>query len=172
MEFGSGIGPGAGTPTLGGDPVDQRFGPLEQTLENFQENSRQLGLIASDFHSKSQEPLNQRVHTLVSGLQELDQIKNQFADVKVPLEILDYLDEAKNPLLYTKECLQRTLNKNKEVKGKIELYTKFRAHLLKEWGEEMPGDALQYRTKRDKADQVPAVGVAAQQKLEEMDTGE
>lgn len=95
-----------------------------------QENSRQLGLIASDFHSKSQEPLNQRVHTLVSGLQvkkiismrqayfflqELDQIKNQFADVKVPLEILDYLDEAKNPLLYTKECLQRTLNKNKEV---------------------------------------------------------
>lgn len=58
------------------------------------------------------------------------------------------------------------------MKGKIELYTKFRAHLLKEWGEEMPGDALQYRTKRDKADQVPAMGVAAQQKLEEMDTGE
>lgn len=36
-------------------------------------------------------------------------------DVKIPLELLEYLDEGKNPQLYTKECLERTLNKNKEV---------------------------------------------------------
>lgn len=28
-----------------------------------------MGVIASDFSLKSQEPLNQKVHTLVSGLQ-------------------------------------------------------------------------------------------------------
>jgi len=163
MDFGSGSGGGGGTPTMSGDPVDARFNQLEQTLENFQENARQLGLIASDFQPRSQDPLNQRVHTLVSGLQEMDHLKHQFGDVKVPQELLDYLDEGKNPLLYTKECLQRTENKNKEVNGKIELYTKFRAQLLKEWGEEMPTDTLQYRTKRDKAET---------KQSEAMDTGE
>lgn len=37
-------------------------------------------------------------------------------DVKIPLELLEYLDQVKNPQLYTKECLARTLNKNKEVR--------------------------------------------------------
>lgn len=48
-------------------------------------------------------------------IQELDHLKNQFMDVKIPLELLEYLDQGKNPQLYTKECLERTLNKNKEV---------------------------------------------------------
>jgi len=48
-------------------------------------------------------------------LKELDQLKNQFADVRVPIELLNFLDQGKNPQLYTKECLQRTKQQNKEV---------------------------------------------------------
>uniref|UniRef100_A0A914ZWF9 Mediator of RNA polymerase II transcription subunit 10 n=1 Tax=Parascaris univalens TaxID=6257 RepID=A0A914ZWF9_PARUN len=103
------------TPALQDNAAETRFNQLEQTLENFQENARQMGVIASDFTTRSQEPLNQKIHTLISGLRELDHLKNQFMDVKIPLELLEYLDEGKNPQLYTKECLERTLNKNKEV---------------------------------------------------------
>ncbi|EPB66028.1 hypothetical protein ANCCEY_14886 [Ancylostoma ceylanicum] len=81
--------------------------------------------------------------------QELDQMRNQFADVKVPLELLDVLDQGKNPQLYTKEVLERTLQKNKEVNGKVETYKKFHAALLKELGEEMPEDTMTYRNIRD-----------------------
>ncbi|KHN86453.1 Mediator of RNA polymerase II transcription subunit 10 [Toxocara canis] len=103
-------------PVLQDNATETRFNQLEQTLENFQENARQMGVIASDFNTRSQEPLNQKIHTLISGLRELDHLKNQFMDVKIPLELLEYLDQGKNPQLYTKECLERTLNKNKEVK--------------------------------------------------------
>src|SRR4051794_33258690 len=65
---------------------ETRFNNLERNLELFQvithliykikyfikilqENARHMGVIASDFSLKSQEPLNQKVHTLVSGLQ-------------------------------------------------------------------------------------------------------
>ncbi|KIH63536.1 mediator of RNA polymerase II transcription subunit 10 family protein [Ancylostoma duodenale] len=113
------------------------------------ENARHLGVIATDFGARSQEPFNQKIHTLVSGLQELDQMRNQFADVKVPLELLDVLDQGKNPQLYTKEVLERTLQKNKEVNGKVETYKKFHAALLKELGEEMPEDTMTYRNIRD-----------------------
>jgi hypothetical protein len=52
---------------------------------------------------------------MISGLQELNQLKNKYTDVKIPLEVLDALDEGKNPQLYTATCLERTLQKNKEV---------------------------------------------------------
>mgnify|MGYP001574279816 CR=1 FL=1 len=51
------------------DNADARFTQLERTLEQFQENARYLGVIASDFTSRSQEPFNQKIHTLTSGLQ-------------------------------------------------------------------------------------------------------
>ncbi|VDN53299.1 unnamed protein product [Dracunculus medinensis] len=135
--------------------TETRFNQLEQTLENFQENARQMGVIASDFTTRSQEPLNQKIHTLISGLHEMDHLKNQFMDVKIPLELLEYLDQVKNPQLYTKECLARTLNKNKEVNGKIEMYKKFRSVLLKELGEEMPNDTVLYRNLRDRKETSP-----------------
>ncbi|ETN84836.1 hypothetical protein NECAME_06640 [Necator americanus] len=162
-------------PQIISDTGESRFNQLERTLEQFQvhqlykqscfvlpfylrihpstdvvqENARHLGVIATDFGARSQEPFNQKIHTLVSGLQELDQMRNQFADVKVPLELLDVLDQGKNPQLYTKEVLERTLQKNKEVNGKVETYKKFHAALLKELGEEMPEDTMTYRNIRD-----------------------
>jgi mediator of RNA polymerase II transcription subunit 10 len=133
---------------------DSRFSVLERTLEQFQENARHMGVIASDFSPRSQEPLNQKVHTMISGLQELDRLKSQFHDIRIPLELLDYLDQGKNPQLYTRECLERTLQKNKEVNGKIEIYKKFHAALLKELSEEMPTDAMTYLNQR-KTDSTP-----------------
>ncbi|PIO58630.1 mediator of RNA polymerase II transcription subunit 10 family protein [Teladorsagia circumcincta] len=136
-------------PQIISDSGESRFNQLERTLEQFQENARHLGVIATDFGARSQEPFNQKIHTLVSGLQELDQMRSQFMDVKVPLELLDVLDQGKNPQLYTKEVLERTLLKNKEVNGKVETYKKFHAALLKELGEEMPEDTMTYRNIRD-----------------------
>lgn len=33
-----------------------------------------------------------------------------------------YVDQGKNPELYTEDCLKRTLDKNEEVKAKVEAY--------------------------------------------------
>ncbi|TMS35890.1 hypothetical protein L596_003182 [Steinernema carpocapsae] len=126
------------------DSSQDRFHILERTLEQFQENARHLGVIATEFTPKSQEPLNQKLHTLISGLQEIDNLKSQFADVKVPLELLEYLNNGKNPHIFTREMLMRTSDRNKEVNGKIELYTKFRARLLNELGQEVPEDIMKY----------------------------
>ncbi|CAI4222460.1 unnamed protein product [Auanema sp. JU1783] len=127
-----------------GEAAEARFSHLERTLEAFQENARHMGVIASDFSSKSQDVFNQKIHTLTSGLLELDQLKTQYTDVKIPLELLEVLDDGKNPHIYTRDLLERTLQKNKEVNGKIEIYKKFRAHLLKRFAEEMPEDAAKY----------------------------
>ena len=43
-------------------------GTFQNSCLLFEENARQMGVIASDFTTRSQDPLNQRIHTLTSGL--------------------------------------------------------------------------------------------------------
>lgn len=131
---------------------DEKLLQLEKKLEEFQENARFIGELASNFQTKYQDALNGRIYTLVRGLQDLDRLKGSFSEKKIPLDLLPYLDDAKNPLLYSKHCMEKTLDKNKQVNGKIEIYKKFRAHLIKEFSEEMPELVIQYRNYRDDLD--------------------
>ncbi|XP_069075807.1 mediator of RNA polymerase II transcription subunit 10 isoform X2 [Pleurodeles waltl] len=106
----------------GGEATDmaEKFDNLEEQLEKFVENIRQLGIIVSDFQPSSQAGLNQKLNFMVSGLQDIDKCRQQLHDISVPLEVFEYIDQGRNPQLYTKECLERALAKNEQVKGKID----------------------------------------------------
>lgn len=144
------------------ETTEDRFDKLERTLEQFQENARIMGSTAADFSTRSQEQLNQKIHILISGLAQMDAMKHEFDDVKVPLELMDVLDKGESPYRYSKEMLDRTVQKNEEVNGKIEMYCKFRASLLKHMGEELPGDTVKYLTARNEREAL-ARQLAAQQ---------
>ncbi|KAK2576930.1 hypothetical protein KPH14_005548 [Odynerus spinipes] len=105
---------------------------LETQLELFIENIRQIRIIVSDFQPQGQNVLNQKIQGLVNGLQEIDKLKSQVQDVHVPLEVFDYIDQGRNPQLYTKDCIEKALTKNEQVKGKIDAYRKFKANMLVE----------------------------------------
>ncbi|XP_073188514.1 mediator of RNA polymerase II transcription subunit 10 isoform X2 [Lepidochelys kempii] len=98
----------------------EKFDSLEEQLEKFVENIRQLGIIVSDFQPSSQAGLNQKLNFMVTGLQDIDKCRQQLHDISVPLEVFEYIDQGRNPQLYTKECLERALAKNEQVKGKID----------------------------------------------------
>ncbi|KZS09044.1 Mediator of RNA polymerase II transcription subunit 10 [Daphnia magna] len=121
---------------------------LENQLELFVENVRQVKIIVSDFQPQGQSVLNQKINSIVQGLQEIDKLKSQVQEVHVPLEVFDYIDEGRNPQLYTKDCMEKALNKNEQVKGKIDSYRKFRAHLLEELSQVFPNETMKYRTAR------------------------
>ena len=82
--------------------------------------------------------------SLVTGLQEIDRLKNQ-VDVHVPLEVFDYIDQGRNPQMYTKDCIEKALTKNEEVKGKIDSYRKFKANMLVELSKTFPNEITKYR---------------------------
>lgn len=60
---------------------------LEQHLDLLIECSRQIGIMASNFQSQSQNALNQKLAQLVNTLRNLDALKDQFAEVKVPASV-------------------------------------------------------------------------------------
>lgn len=57
-----------------------------------------------------------------------------------------YIDDGKNPLLYTRDCLMKTLKKNEEVKGKIVTFKTFREMLLDEMSKHFPEEYESYIT--------------------------
>ncbi|XP_023716607.1 mediator of RNA polymerase II transcription subunit 10 [Cryptotermes secundus] len=121
---------------------------LETQLELFIENVRQIRIIVGDFQPQGQNVLNQKIQALVHGLQEVDKLKSQVQEVHVPLEVFDYIDQGRNPQLYTKDCIEKALTKNEQVKGKIDAYRKFKAHLLVELNSVFPNELTKYRAIR------------------------
>jgi len=62
--------------------------------------------------------------------------------------IFSYIDQGRNPQLYTKDCIEKALTKNEQVKGKIDAYRKFKAHLLVELNSVFPNELTKYRAIR------------------------
>ncbi|GFQ68178.1 mediator of RNA polymerase II transcription subunit 10 [Trichonephila clavata] len=121
---------------------------LEGNLELFIENVRQLGIIVSDFQPQGQTILNQKIAQMVTHMQEIDKCKNQVQDLQVPLEVFEYIDQGRNPQLYTKDCMEKALNKNEVVKGKIDSYRRFKSLLLVELSKVFPNEMAKYRAIR------------------------
>ncbi|XP_034617393.1 mediator of RNA polymerase II transcription subunit 10 isoform X2 [Trachemys scripta elegans] len=59
-----------------------------------------------------------------------------------------YIDQGRNPQLYTKECLERALAKNEQVKGKIDTMKKFKSLLIQELTKVFPEDMAKYKAIR------------------------
>ena len=122
---------------------------LEVQLERSIENVRQIQVIVSDFQPQGQPGLNQKLQQIVKDLQEIDKVRPRVQDIQVPLEVFDYIDGGRNPQLYTKDCMEKALAKNEEVKGKIDAYSMFKARLLKELYDVFPDQINVYRAMRD-----------------------
>ncbi|NXC51486.1 MED10 polymerase, partial [Aleadryas rufinucha] len=105
----------------------EKFDSLEEHLEKFVENIRQLGIIVSDFQPSSQTGLNQKLSVFST---------------------FRYIDQGRNPQLYTKECLERALAKNEQVKGKIDTMKKFKSLLIQELTKVFPEDMAKYKAIR------------------------
>lgn len=62
--------------------------------------------------------------------------------------ISSYIDQGRNPQLYTKDCIEKALTKNEQVKGKIDAYRKFKANMLVELTRVFPHELAKYRAIR------------------------
>lgn len=119
-------------------PSKESFDQLETHIEAFVENCRQIGIMVSDFQPGAQGALNSKLNGMISQMQEIDKVKTQVADVHVPPEIFQYIDEGRNPQLYTRDCLQKVREKKDEVTSKVDAYKNFKSILEEELKKELP----------------------------------
>lgn len=66
----------------------------------------------------------------------------------MPFFHYSYIDQGRNPQLFTKDCIEKALAKNEQVKGKIDAYRKFKANMLLELSRTFPNELNKYRAIR------------------------
>ncbi|CAF1646726.1 unnamed protein product [Adineta ricciae] len=132
------------------DPLSK----LSTELEYLIEKTWTLYVTVTDFQAQSQPRVDQVLNEIIGLLKEVDQMKGQFDNVQIPEQLLNYVDELKNPQMFTRDCLQRTLERNEDINGKNETLAKFADTLAVELSSQFPTQMAQYRLWKSKSSSI------------------
>ncbi|XP_044969834.1 mediator of RNA polymerase II transcription subunit 10b-like [Hordeum vulgare subsp. vulgare] len=136
---GNGVQGGAG-----GDPSKQNMAQVTGLIQKTLGLLHQLNLNVSSFSSASQLPLLQRLNALVAELDTMQKLADG-CNIQVPMEVVNLIDDGKNPDEFTKDVLNSCIAKNQITKGRTDAFKSLRKHLLEELEEAFPDDVEAYR---------------------------
>ena len=134
----------AGTKEHGKDELGYLCHYLEQMIDD----TRTFGIMVSDFQSGNQHRLRQQINKIIENLRMLDNCKGDLMDIMIPRDVLNYVDEGKSPELYNKDCMEKSLAKQKVVQEKVDVYKKLHDQLLKDLKEYYPEMVHAYKKSR------------------------
>ncbi|GMN31313.1 hypothetical protein TIFTF001_003205 [Ficus carica] len=127
--------------------VDDPKQNLNQVINSIQKNLgllHQLYLTVSSFNASSQLPLLQRLNSLVLELDNMVKLSEK-CNIQVPMEVLNLIDDGKNPDEFTRDVINSCIAKNQITKGKTDAFKGLRKHLLEELEQTFPDEVESYR---------------------------
>ncbi|KXN72599.1 hypothetical protein CONCODRAFT_77689 [Conidiobolus coronatus NRRL 28638] len=115
----------------------------EKELENLNEALLDIGITMHDY-TKQREPIVQeRINDLVNRFRVIDNIVSEL-DIMVPYDVINYLENGKNPDLFTRDFIERAAAENHFTKGKIAAHKDFYNILKEELNSTFPEDMKIY----------------------------
>ncbi|PPQ66270.1 hypothetical protein CVT26_010954 [Gymnopilus dilepis] len=116
-------------------------GDLEQELMGLANSLYNLGVTVINDTTRDlqggQKPVGSRVNDVVSNLANLDDIA-QHLTAMIPMQVLADIDNSRNPMLLTKERLERAATENQFMNGKIAAINSYRRYLDEAIAENFP----------------------------------
>ncbi|OVA04973.1 Mediator complex [Macleaya cordata] len=131
-------------------PTDDQDDPkqnLNQVINSIQKTLgllHQLYLTVSSFNVASQLPLLQRINAVVTELDTMQKLADN-CNIQVPLEVLNLIDDGKNPDEFTRDVLNSCIARNQITKGKTDAFKGLRRHILEELEQAFPDEVEAYR---------------------------
>ncbi|XP_076902993.1 mediator of RNA polymerase II transcription subunit 10b-like [Bidens hawaiensis] len=135
--------PGTSTTSSSDDPKQN----LNQVINSIQKNLgtiHQLYLTVSSFSVSSQLPLLQCLNALVMEMDNMAKLSEK-CNIQIPMEVLNLIDDGKNPDEFTRDVLNSCIAKNQITKGKTDAFKALRKHLLEELEQAFPDEVEDYR---------------------------
>jgi len=127
--------------------VDDPKQNLNQVINSIQKTLgllHQLYLTVSSFNAASQLPLLQCLNSLVMELDNMVKLAEK-CSIQVPMEVLNLIDDGKNPDEFTRDVINSCIAKNQITKGKTDAFKGLRRHLLEELEQTFPDEVESYR---------------------------
>ncbi|MQM15179.1 hypothetical protein Taro_048117 [Colocasia esculenta] len=111
----------AATPASDPDDPKQNLNQVINSIQKTLGLLHQLHLTVSSFNSASQLPLLQRLNALVTELDTMQKLADN-CNIQVPMEILNLIDDGKNPDEFTRDVINSCITKNQVTKGKTDAF--------------------------------------------------
>lgn len=121
--------------------IQQQRGQIQDELQNVTQALLELAVITHGFDdSYSADLITTRINQLVTNYQTLSKLET---DITVPIDIVSYIEDGRNPDVYTREFVELLQRQNDYMNGKFVAMRRFRdilAEKIKETWPEMGGD--------------------------------
>ncbi|KAK3810933.1 MAG: transcription factor subunit Med10 of mediator complex-domain-containing protein [Benniella sp.] len=148
---GTGVGGGAATATTAPpDSVDAASAQNEQTRQDLElklqeliECLLELSITVYDFQAESNLLVHQKIQELITQLGKIESFKDKL-DMMVPWEVLSYIEDGKNPDLFSKSFIEAVAGENQFTNGKITALKSFEDALTQNLGSVFPDEMKQY----------------------------
>ncbi|GAB2281834.1 Mediator of RNA polymerase II transcription subunit 10b [Dionaea muscipula] len=141
--------------TVVADDAKQNLSDVINSIEKTLGLLHQLSLTVSHFNVASQLPLLQRLNSLVSELDNMTKLSEK-CNIQVPMEVLNLIDDGKNPDEFTRDVINNCIAENQITKGKTDGFKGLRKHLLDELELAFPNEVETYREIRSSSAAVSA----------------
>lgn len=101
---------------------------VKEQLKQIIETQIELGILVHDFQAtvEGKEGLLERINVLTNQFQQLNQSAYNLQNKTVPLDIVEYIENGRNPDVYTREFVELLAKQNQYVKGKMLAMNHFR----------------------------------------------
>ncbi|XP_047320764.1 mediator of RNA polymerase II transcription subunit 10b-like [Impatiens glandulifera] len=127
------------------DSSSQNLNHVIQSIEKTLVLIHQLNLTVSSFNNVAfQLPLLEHLNSLVLELDNMTKMSEK-CSIQIPTEILNLIDDGKNPDVFTREILNNCIAKNQITKGKTDSIKELRRHHLQELDQAFPDYVEAYR---------------------------
>ncbi|XP_030486696.1 mediator of RNA polymerase II transcription subunit 10b isoform X3 [Cannabis sativa] len=134
----------AAVTTTAGEEAKQNLNAVINSTQKTLGLLHQLNLTVTSFNAASQLPLLHRMNSIVSELDNMAKLAEK-CNIQVPMEVLNLIDDGKNPDEFTKDVINSCIAKNQGTKGKTDAFKGLRKHLLEEIETIFPEDVESYR---------------------------
>ncbi|KAG0204517.1 Mediator of RNA polymerase II transcription subunit 10 [Mortierella sp. GBA30] len=132
--------------------TEQTRQDLELKLQELIECLLELSITVYDFQTESNSLVYQKIQELITQLSDIEGFKDKL-DMVVPWEVLSYIEDGKNPDLFSKTFVEAVAGENQFTNGKITalkasggstIYISFEAALTQNLGSTFPEEIADY----------------------------
>ncbi|CCH42249.1 Mediator of RNA polymerase II transcription subunit 10 [Wickerhamomyces ciferrii] len=121
--------------------TEQAINQTRDTLASLIESFIELGVIVHDFQGteSSKDALAIRLNETIETLGKLQKPESSALDqVPIPRDVLEYIEDGRNPDVYTREFVEATRKSNQYLRGKMAAMKDLREILGKKISSEFP----------------------------------
>lgn len=124
--------------TTDSNKVNQKVPQVQEDLSSIIETLLYLGVQVHDFQSTQDAKvgLSNHINKLLSQLQNLN--KKDTSNILIPSDILQYIQDGRNPDIYTREFIEVVRKLNQFNNGKSQAFSKFHEILSSSIKQEFP----------------------------------